>query len=446
MVTTAEQLSHRLAVEQSDRRLPSVSAAWVRDGEIRWQDAIGTVDARPDGSPATPDTQYRIGSITKTFVAVLVLRLAEEGRLALDDPLDRYLPGTATASVTLRSLLSHAGGIRAETDNPWWERTAGIDEAELRRQLIARDLAVGHFHYSNVGYGALGAVVAALRGRSWLDCVREEILAPLGMSRTTDRPAAPHATGLAVHPFADVVLGEPEHDAVAMAPAGQLWSTTGDLARYATFLQAGDDRVLPAAVLARMKRPHTWDDPPGQRWSRAYGLGLEILNADGRRQYGHGGSMPGFLAMLRFRADGDAILVLTNTTTGLSPTLVGDLLTVVDRSAPRSPTVWHARPDQADRLELTGEWFWGPARLTMHVRPDGWLELVPVGAGRGSRFRRTGADSWEGQDGYYLGETLRVIRPAGTRPYLDLASFRLTRTPYDPDADIPGGVDPAGWS
>ena len=81
----------------------------------------------------------------------------------------------------------------------------------------------------------------------------------------------------------------------------------------------------------------------------------------------------------------------------------------------------------------------------MHVRRHGWLELVPVSAGRGSRFRPTGDDTWEGQDGYYLGETLRVVRPAAGGPYLDLASFRLTRTPYDPNADIPGGVDASGW-
>ena len=445
-MTTGDDLSGRLAVEQAERRLPSISAAWVRHGEIRWQDAIGTLDGHIDGLPATPGTQYRIGSITKTFIAVLVLRLREEGLLDLDDPLERHLPGTATPTANLRAVLSHGAGIRSETDNPWWERTPGIDEAELRRQLIVRDLAAGHFHYSNVGYAALGAVVAGLRRRPWLDCVADEILSPLGMSRTTARPQAPHATGLAVHPYADLVLTEPEHDAVAMAPAGQLWSTTGDLARFVSFLQGGDDRILAPSALAEMKRPHTWDDPPGQRWSRAYGLGLDIVNTDGRRLFGHGGSMPGFLAHLRFRSDGDAIITLMNTTAGVGPTLVGDLLAIVDRSAPQRPAPWHADPDQAARLELTGEWFWGPARLTMHLRPDDWLELKPVGAGRGSRFRPSGPDTWEGLDGYYLGETLQVVRPAVGLPYLDLASFRLTRTPYDPGADIPGGVDPAGWS
>lgn len=439
-------LSLRLAREQSERRLPSISAAWVRDGEIRWQHAVGTENARPDGDVVTPDTQYRIGSITKTFVAVLIMRLRVAGELDLDDELERYLPGTAMPTVTLRSLLSHTSGMRAETENPWWERTHGVDEPELRRQLIGRDLAVGRFHYSNVGYGALGAVVNRLRGRNWLECVRDEILTPLGMSRTTARPQAPHAAGLAVHPYADLVLPEPEHDAVAMAPAGQLWSTSGDLARFAAFLHAGDDRILPAAELTEMKRPHTWDDSPGAVWTRAYGLGLDVLNPAGTRIYGHGGSMPGFLAALRFRADGDGLIVLANTTHGLGQALIGDLFDTVDRLFPPTPPVWHARPSDAALLELTGEWFWGPSRLTLHVRADGWLELAPVIAGRGARFRPTGIDTWEGQDGYYLGETLAVVRPAGRPPHLDLASFRLTRTPYDPAADIPGGVDPGGWS
>ncbi|MEO5832710.1 MAG: serine hydrolase domain-containing protein [Nakamurella sp.] len=441
-----DPLSLRLAREQAERRLPSISAAWVRDGEIRWQHAVGTQDARPYGAAVTPDTQYRIGSITKTFVAVLVMRLREEGALSLDDELEQFLPGTAMPTATVRSLLSHAAGMRAETENSWWERTPGVDEQELRRQLIARDLAVGRFHYSNVGYGALGAVVARLRGRSWLDCVRDEILGPLEMTRTTNRPQAPHASGLAVHPYADLVLAEPEHDAAAMAPAGQLWSTTGDLARFAAFLHAGLDGVLPATALTEMKRPHSWDDAPGAAWTRAYGLGLDVVNTAGIRVHGHGGSMPGFLAALRFRADGDGLVVLANTTHGLSTTLVGDLFDTVDRRFPRTPEVWHARPADAALLELTGEWFWGPSRLALHVRADRWLELSPVVSGRGARFRPTGPDTWEGQDGYYLGETLTVVRPVGRPPHLDLASFRLSRTPYDPEADIPGGVDPLGWS
>ncbi len=95
------------------------------------------------------------------------------------------------------------------------------------------------FHYSNPGYALLGALVAQLRGAPWEDVLRREVLAPLGLHRTTVRPEAPHAGGWAVHPWADVMQPEPLEDLGVMAPAGQLWSTTGDLARFAAFLAAG---------------------------------------------------------------------------------------------------------------------------------------------------------------------------------------------------------------
>src|SRR6476661_2011495 len=93
--TTARQLDHRLAREQSESRLPSVCAGLVRGGELVWSGAVGTVSGRADGAPATADTQYRIGSITKTFVGVEVLRLRDEGRFELNDPISSHLPETA---------------------------------------------------------------------------------------------------------------------------------------------------------------------------------------------------------------------------------------------------------------------------------------------------------------------------------------------------------------
>src|SRR6201999_1865577 len=94
------------------------------------------------------------------------------------------------------------------------------------------------------GYALLGALVAAVRGRAWEDVLREEILEPLAMDRTSVHPASPHAGGWAVHPWADVMLPEPLQDVGLMAPAGQLWSSTADLCRFGTFLLEGDDRVL----------------------------------------------------------------------------------------------------------------------------------------------------------------------------------------------------------
>lgn len=118
---TAERLMLRLAQEQATNRLPSVVAGVVRDGCLVSWGGRGRVM----GESPTTDTQCRIGSITKTFVGVCVMRLRDEGALALDDPVDKHLPGTTIGRLTIAQLLSHSGGLQAETNGPWWERSPG---------------------------------------------------------------------------------------------------------------------------------------------------------------------------------------------------------------------------------------------------------------------------------------------------------------------------------
>src|SRR6478672_3305140 len=166
--TTVAALDRRLAEEQSTCRLPSIAAGLVRGGELVWSGAVGTVSGRADGAPATADTQYRIGSITKTFVGVEVLRLRDEGRFELNDPISSHLPETADTEfggVTVAQLLSHSSGLQAETSGPWWERTPGGSWSDLVASRPALRFRPGaRFHYSNVGYAVLGELVARLRG------------------------------------------------------------------------------------------------------------------------------------------------------------------------------------------------------------------------------------------------------------------------------------------
>jgi CubicO group peptidase (beta-lactamase class C family) len=219
--------------------MPSVSAGIIRAGELVWTDSRGTVDGRRDGAPTDADTQYRIGSITKTFVGVCVMRLRDAGRLDLGDRLEDHVPGSAFGGATIAQLLTHTSGVQSETDGPWWERTPGGDWAALMSSSpVQRMRAASRYHYTNVGYAALGELVARAYGKPWLGVVRQDLLDPLGMSRTTARPAGKAARGLAVHPFTDLLLDEPEHDAGAMGAAGQLWSTVNDLASWAAFSRA----------------------------------------------------------------------------------------------------------------------------------------------------------------------------------------------------------------
>ena len=446
---TTRALSARLAKEQREQRLPSTAAGIVRDGRLVWADAVGAVDGRADGTPATTDTQYRIGSITKTFVAVAVLRLRDAGRLSLDDRYDDHVPGTAFGRATVAQLLSHSSGLQSETDGPWWERTPGSDWAALTSPSPVTRLRPGNgHHYTNVGFAALGELVARAHSSSWFQVVERDLLAPLEMRRTTTRPTGKSAPGLAVHPFADLLLPEPEHDAGAMAPAGQLWSTVEDLARWASFVGGDTGGLLSKDTLEEMFHPQVVDDAPGQAWTAAHGLGWQLWNtSDGLRSAGHGGSMPGFLAGLQVRLpSGDGVVVFMNTTYASGPPLSRVLLDVLAEHEPPAAKTWYVGGSAPEAVELVGIWHWGPETSIARATDDGQLELGEPGARRGSRFRLADDGTWVGLDGYYRGEPLRVIRDAdGAVSHLDLASFRFTRLPYDPERDIPGGVDESGW-
>ena len=442
---TRRALTRRVAVGQAEGRTPSLAGAVVRDGGQAWFGARSMLEGHePDG-----DTQYRIGSLTKTFIAVLVMRLRDEGRLDLADPLGKHLDAGQAAAATVAQLLSHTAGLPSETPGPWWERSPG----ELRPGLAdilgpSRHPAGRLFHYSNPGYGLLGALVGQLRGHGWEEALRREILDPLGMARTTVSPAPPHARGFAVHPWADVVQPEPADGTGLMDPAGGLWSTAEDLCRFAAFLLDGDDRILAAETLAEMRTPAS---PPGDdAWASGYGLGLQLFRHDGRVLSGHSGSMPGFLATLcASPADGVAGIALANVTSGPDIAAIAiDLVRIVADCEPRMPARWTplSAVDQA-LLALTGLWYWGPRPYVLRLLAGRGLELTPAaGRGRASRFRPEPDGTWTGLDGYYTGETLRLVRGAvDTVDHLDLASFVFTREPYEPEAPLAARPDPDGW-
>ncbi|RNI22209.1 serine hydrolase domain-containing protein [Flexivirga caeni] len=442
---TAQLLDARLAAAQRASRAPSATTAVIADGEVVWAGAVGHVTGRPDGGKATPTTQYRIGSITKTFTSVLTLRLVDDGRVALTDPVAEHLPELADRlpGVRVSELLTHGAGLPSETEGAWWERSSGRNWPELQPSIRALHRPGRRFHYSNVGFAVAGELVARLRNSTWWDALHAEVLTPLGLRDTTYAPTASAAPGLAVHPYADLLHDEPATDTLAMAPAGQLWSTVHDLAAFAAFLVRGDSRVLSDALRTEMQVPALVDDTPGAPYTRAYGFGLDIVNLGGRRLIGHGGSMPGHQSALRIDPEtGDGVVQLVNSTAGLDLS-TADLLDILRAQHPRVSPAWVADPHAADDEHLVGTWFWGP-RPHLLTRDGDHLVLTPQGGGRGSRFAPTG-DGWIGLDEYFASERLTAHGGTPGRPaYLDLGTFRFTRAPYDPAGDIPGGAG-TGW-
>src|SRR5438270_3868969 len=178
LAETIREIDRIVAAAQATGRVPSVVASIVRDGEPAHFTGAGELP------PPDPDTQYRIGSISKTFTAALILQLRDEDRLALDDLLYRHLPGTPVGGVTIRQLLAHVGGLRREPAGDWWERAPGVHLDHLLAELTPD--AAAHppyqtFHYSNLAYGLLGAVAERITGEPWWTQVGKRLLAPLGM-------------------------------------------------------------------------------------------------------------------------------------------------------------------------------------------------------------------------------------------------------------------------
>ena len=451
---TARALLQRVARAQVEGRAPSTAAGLGRGGAVVWSAGRGTLDGTPSGAVPTTDTQYRVGSITKPFTAVAVMRLRDEGLLDLEDRVDQHVPGAPLGESTIRSLLSHTAGLAAEPPGQWWERSPGVQWAELATALGETQALFGpgrRFHYSNPGYALLGQVVEHLRGAPWIEVLQAEVLEPLGLSRTTYGPVQPAAPGIAVHPWADVIMPEVVQDLGAMAPAGQLWSTVADLTRFASFLIGADvegtQEVLSAATRAEMRETHVVADGPD--WASGYGLGVQVFHIGGRELIGHGGSVPGFLAMLIGEAErGTTSIEFANATSGVGIFAGQELLEILETHEPTVARAWApAATLDADLLALTGVWYWGTRAFTISLRGVDTLLLSPVGGqrGRSSRFRMADGE-WVGLDDYYIGEPLRAVRDgSGRLTHLNIGEFVFTREPYDPSAPVPGGVDGGGW-
>jgi CubicO group peptidase (beta-lactamase class C family) len=427
---TVDALVRETATVQAQTRQPSLVAGVLRSGTLVW---TGSRGRHAGDVEAGPDVQYRIGSITKTLTAIVVMQARDEGLLDLESPVGSVLGDDAPYAATpIRQLLTHSGGLPAEPSGPWWERHDGGDFDDLTGRVRDQEPvlpAARQLHYSNLAYALLGETVGRLRGETWWDVVRGRVLDSLGLTRTTYSPTTPHAQGYSVHPWSGRLDPEPHTDTGAMAPAGQVWSTVEDLARYAAFWLDPDPAVLAPDTAREMRIPVIGS--PDDGLELAWGLGLQLYGERGRLRFGHGGSMPGFLAgFVIDPTEQTAAVTLSNGTAGGAPGLASTLLDVVAEHEPRVPAEWAPEPELDDVEELLGPWHWGNTPYTMVVRA-GELVLDGSSPSRSSRFERVGDDAWRGRDNYFTGELLRVVRGAdGAIEHLDLATYTLTRTPY----------------
>ena len=267
------------------------------------------------GVPIDTDTVFRIGSITKQFTAAAILRLAAEGLLAIDDPIERHLPDYPVGErrITVRHLLNHTSGIKSYSALPnladFVRKDLSLSELIDVFKATPPDFAPGErYLYNNSGYILLGAIIEALSGESYEAYLAETFFEPLGLTRTCylhEAPIVPkRASGYAMTPG---LRNAPPLSMNLPHAAGALGSTVGDLLAWEKALRSGK-AVSPDDYTA-MTTPGRLDDgtPLG------YGFGLTSQLYRGHRIVGHSGGINGFLSDLLYWPEHDlTVVVLSN--------------------------------------------------------------------------------------------------------------------------------------
>jgi CubicO group peptidase (beta-lactamase class C family) len=417
-----EELRRELIRFQRESPAPSATAALFRGEEVLWAESVGLADVE-SGREATPDSQYAIASITKTYVARAILILRDEGKLTLDDPLGSHIPEAGREGVTIRRALAHLSGVQREPPGDVWESLDMPDRDTLLGSLaeVEQVLDPGElWHYSNLVYALLGEVVSRLAGMSCEQFVEVRILRPLGLARTTWGPGENAATGYFVERFADVAVPEPAVDKKAVAPAGALWSTVGDLVRWGAFLMGQDD-MHAVQVMADQ-----------ERWLLGWGLGL-MLHRRGERLFaGHDGGAVGHSSFLTYsRREQVGTVFLTNTE---NPSMSFDPVALTEKAAEALPArdePWRPGEPVPKELEgVLGIW-WGEGVDWWFEWRSGSLEARRPGRTAAVRtlFEREAEDVYRTVSGRERGERLRIVRDETGEPIkLYWATYPFTRT------------------
>ncbi len=426
-------LEQRVRSAQREKRLASLAAAVLRDGELIWETAVGAADVEA-GLDTTTDTQYRIGSITKTFTAAAIMQLRDAGKLDLEDTLERHVDGAAHTP-TIRRLLSHASGLQRETQDDSWLSLRFAQPDELLETLAQAELVLpsgARFHYSNLAFALLGIVVERVSGMPYQDYVRERLFEPVGLTRVSFEPEEPAAKGYLAQPYADGVWETIGVETGAWASAGQLWGTAADISRWGAFLADPDESVLAASSAEEMRTVQAIADH--ERWLSGYGLGLGLTRDGDRILAGHGGSMPGFIAQLVFSAkDKVVVALLTNESEADIGELGVALLGTTVDEWPVAPEAWRiGEPPPDDVVPMLGIWFMEATRLVvrwreakLEARFDGMPDWQPS-----SVFERETDDRWRTVSGAERGEALRLVRGAdGSVERMVWAGYPVTREP-----------------
>ncbi|MES2070161.1 MAG: serine hydrolase domain-containing protein [Pseudomonadota bacterium] len=274
----------------------------------------------------TPQTKFRLGSVTKQFTAVSILMLAERGKLKLDDKISSYLPDAPPAwrDINIFHLLTHTSGIRNFTELPEAMPLITLPRKPNEVLDLVRSLPLDFqpgekYRYSNSGYVALGVLIEKISGQSYESFLQENIFTPLEMTNSgydsTKEVITHRAAG---YSFKDGHFENARYmDMGVPFSAGALYSTTVDLLRWERGLYNG--KLLTAESLKKMTTPYKED----------YAFGLFIKKYNGSREFFHGGGINGFRTSLAYRPEDDLYIVVLSNIEANTPAIISSRLAVV---------------------------------------------------------------------------------------------------------------------
>lgn len=310
--------AERIAREQIAAGLPGFSVAVARDGQILFSGGYGHADVESGVAP-TAETVYRIGSVTKQMTAAVIMRLVEQGKISLDDPITKYMPQYPTQghTITIRHLLNHTSGIAGIRARQVDEKTRQRLKMDLSRAEIlelftggAFDFAPGtDYKYNNSAYVLLGMIIEEVTGTPYAAHVERELFEPLGLTRTMycdpERIVPDRAEGYEMKD--GKLINAPYLSMSVPGAAGAICSSATDLVKWTGLLHSG--QVVSSASLADMTAPTRLPDGRSIR----YGFGLDLDFRNGREAVVHGGTINGFKAVVaHYRPDSVSVAVLAN--------------------------------------------------------------------------------------------------------------------------------------
>jgi CubicO group peptidase (beta-lactamase class C family) len=372
----ASRLEAKAASFIKDNRLPGAAVGVVHGGALAWSAGVGFADVAAR-RPSEATTLYRIASITKTFTGTAIMRLRDEGKLDLDDPVGKHIPEVAhLTGVTIRRLLSHESGLQSEPPDTDWRRVR-YEPSVAKNILRATDINTkvapnSQQKYSNMGFQLLGEVVTRLSGMPYADYVRTKLLEPVGMMSSGFEPLAPplrsrRATGYAGRYVSDELA--PSSTPPSIQAEGGLWSCVDDLARWISY-QFSDDPTL-----REMQRPRYLAD---EAWTQAYGIAWGAVRRDETVWIGHSGGLHGFRSFVCFDPKHEAGAIALINGVGDAPTLALDLAEIAREAVTSAPPrIDAAKPTPEAYRALIGVYFDVELGVTLRVEwRDGKLTFV----------------------------------------------------------------------